>query len=226
MCGRWLTRATIESCTEGVARYARMPTAVQIFSSKSAASACASEDGVIKHGRPAKRSESEWSMPIFSEPAMGCEPTKTAPLPARAFSHCSQTDFFTLPTSVITAPFLRLGAIRSASCGMFAVGAQITTMSASRTAASGESKTPSKTDGSAAHFSRVDSERDHAKTFSATPNFFKARASDAPSKPVPKTATVPINFIRKKLTNPRPARKQNRRKKFKINALSPPSRGL
>ena len=125
---------------------------------------------------------------------MGWEPTKCAPQEAIGLEHNSHILPFTLPTSVTTAPFFKLGAICAAMPGMFSVGVQMTTRSASETAFSGESKTSSKIFGSIEHFFLVDSLLDHADIFSHSPRFFAANAKDAPSRPVPSMATL-RNFI-------------------------------
>ena len=139
-------------------------------------------------------------MPIFSEPAIGCDPTKTAPVPAQIFSHWEHIAVFTLPTSVRIAPPFRFPEISAATTGILSVGVHNTIKSALAAAQDGDSQTSSKIFGKARHFSLVDSLRDHAFTFFATPRAFSARANEAPKSPVPRIATVSIKFIVKDLS--------------------------
>ena len=143
-------------------------------------------------------------MPIFSEPAIGCDPTKRAPNAPTDSEHRRQILPLTLPTSVTSEPSLRLGAIFAASSGMFSVGTHITVRSASSAASSGSERTVSKILGRREHFSRVDSLLDHADILPHRPQLFAANANEAPRSPAPSIAIL-RNFIFPKL-NPRAPR--------------------
>ena len=68
--------ATIRSCSVGVVVTTSAPSARQKAVTAPTAQGGESASGVTKQGRPAKSSAVPCSQPVFSDPAMGWEPTK------------------------------------------------------------------------------------------------------------------------------------------------------
>ena len=70
--------ATISSCLSGSIVTTSAPRSLQKPTTVAAASASVESTGVTKQVRPSNRSALPCSQPVFSEPAMGCAPTKWA----------------------------------------------------------------------------------------------------------------------------------------------------
>ena len=134
-----------------------MPTAVQKSSISFTSLAGVFAPGVTTQTAFSNKSARAATGPAFSAPAIGWLPMNCAPARAQSGSSSATTGPFTLPTSVTSVPGLSIGANRSTSPRICAMGVQSTTRSASRTAADrsvvARSTTPSRSH-SAMLFSR------------------------------------------------------------------------